>query len=66
MDARSDFTLTRTASGDGHGTQENGMVARVTKSTAQSVGRFLTDHPTALIAIAFAGGLCLGWLVKRR
>lgn len=42
-------------------------IARTAKqSAAQTMTRFVVEHPVLVLSAALIAGACLGWLIKRR
>lgn len=52
----------------GEGSQERGQRAwrDALKKVSQPVGEFVSQHPAAALAIAFAAGVTIAWWLKRR
>ncbi len=55
------------SSGDGRRAEPQLAIAgRAKRSLSDPIRIYFDNHPAAVIAVAFAGGVILGWLVKRR
>ena len=66
MVTRRNLSSIRTHAGvDGRRTG-TGTATRANKPLWAPIGEYFMKNPAALVAAAFAGGIILGWLVKRR
>ena len=61
------FSRETPSTGDGRRAESRLAIAgRAKTSLSGPIGKYFDNHPAAVIAVAFAGGVILGWLVKRR